>query len=472
MRNSGSRAGMIVILLIISAAVLKANLTSITNKADYLIIYPGNMQCAALTDFAKWRSSKGLEVLPVLLSDIYKEFKNDSLSNEEAVRYFMSYALQAWQDPKPGYALLIGSKATLAPLRIKSDLQIGEDSIFIDELFAESIFDSDNLPDLALGRIPADDTLALAAALSKIRLFEDELAPSDYTRDFLLMADSHDGLIMPTIANSHVINFLGNKRTEIITNDTASDRLEERQRILSKVDQGNVFVAGYFHCNTKLWFYETQLGSDDLLNYKFSSNPFFFTTIACKQVFSGDGTPSMAEILMLKEKGGAAGCLVPSTIGYVYSSSEFLAGFYNQCLGGINSTFGEAMLSAKKTAYGAGISIPQELRSYTLMGDPALKLPYATAGVERADNMKEGAYLSPNPIAAGGVLTLTMPRDEFIIISLFDLYGRKLADIYEGSLRNGEVKLPVDFSRFAQGTYYIKITGSSTASVVNLRIIR
>jgi len=263
---------MVLFLILFSAAASHAKLSSIDNKADYIIIFPGNLKCAALDGFVKWRSSKGLELMPVTLTEIYSEFKQDTITEAESIRDFISYALQAWQNPKPRFVLLLGGIGQIPSLKAKSDVQIGEDSIYIEEYFAESIYDSDHLPDLALGRISARDTSELAPIFNKIRRFEDELKPTDYLNDFLLLADSHDGTIMSQLAGSLKNNLLKNKRVEILENSINTDQQAEREVILSAIDDGNMFVVGYYHCNPKIWFYETQLKNRDFMNHIFKSN--------------------------------------------------------------------------------------------------------------------------------------------------------------------------------------------------------
>lgn len=67
------------------------------------------------------------------------------------------------------------------------------------------------------------------------------------------------------------------------------------------------------------------------------------------------------------------------------------------------------------------------------------------------------AQLYPNPTIDVQELGIWVNRPIQIQISLLDLYGRKLAELYDGNLLPGEKKFPVPLSSFSPGTYFFNI---------------
>ena len=108
---------LIVISFLITASIF-GQLKDSQNQADYIIISDDQFELS-LSELIDFRTSQNLNVKFVDIDDIYSEFK-DTISNQDAIREFVSYALANWQDPKPKYLLLAGDTEIIPSYMIKS----------------------------------------------------------------------------------------------------------------------------------------------------------------------------------------------------------------------------------------------------------------------------------------------------------------------------------------------------------------
>jgi hypothetical protein len=137
--------------------------------ADYVVITPAALRDGAQT-LANFRTSDGLQTLVVDLDQIYDEF-NGGNPNPAAIRQFIAFTSRWSRRPK--YFVLIGggtidyrgiqdSPGLMPPMMFKtSDGLYASDSLYADRTL-------DNVPDVALGRIPVNDAAELNAYLQKL----------------------------------------------------------------------------------------------------------------------------------------------------------------------------------------------------------------------------------------------------------------------------------------------------------------
>ncbi|HEV7922337.1 MAG TPA: C25 family cysteine peptidase [Thermoanaerobaculia bacterium] len=137
--------------------------------ADYIVITPRALHDGAQA-LASFRASDGLQTLVVDLDQIYDEL-NGGNPNPGAIRTFLGITSR-WQR-KPKYVVLIGtgtvdyrgiqtSPGPMPPMMFRTaDGLYASDSLYADRNF-------DNVPDLAIGRIPITTAAELSAYLQKL----------------------------------------------------------------------------------------------------------------------------------------------------------------------------------------------------------------------------------------------------------------------------------------------------------------
>jgi hypothetical protein len=145
------------------------SLMSNRSGADYVVITPAALRDGAQM-LANFRTADGLQTLVVDLDQIYDEFSGGNPS-PNAIRQFIAFTSRWARRPK--YFVLIGtgtidyrglqdSPGLMPPIMFKtSDGLYASDSLYADRTL-------DNVPDVAIGRIPVRDGSELNAYLQKL----------------------------------------------------------------------------------------------------------------------------------------------------------------------------------------------------------------------------------------------------------------------------------------------------------------
>jgi len=151
-----------------------SSLFGAANEADYIVITlrelgwdgSGNPN-AWLRDLVSLREGQGLRVKVVDVEDVFDEF-GYGISSPSAVRDFLQYAYENWARPAPRYVLLVGDgtydpkgnwswfsvdSTPYLPAYLTYTEYMGETAT--DEWFVR-VSGNDALPDLYMGRLPAD----------------------------------------------------------------------------------------------------------------------------------------------------------------------------------------------------------------------------------------------------------------------------------------------------------------------------
>jgi hypothetical protein len=162
--------------------------------ADYVIISHTNFWADAQR-LAQHRS-KGFRVLLVDAQQVYDQF-NGGLMSAEAIRDFLAYAHANWSPPAK-YAVLLGDGTSdmrnyrypaptyIPPYLYLADPDLGETAA--DNRFV-TVTGNDNMPDLHLGRLPANTAADAKAMVDKIIAYETECKCGGWNYNTLFVTD-------------------------------------------------------------------------------------------------------------------------------------------------------------------------------------------------------------------------------------------------------------------------------------------
>src|SRR5581483_7296587 len=156
-----------------------SDLHNTANQADYIIISYGGF-LSNIQPLANYRQTQ-MKVKVVDVQDVYDEFSN-GLMDADALRTFLAYAYGHWQAPAVSYVLLVGNgnydfKHVISnePNYIPPALhwvdpgRIGETAT--DNYFV-AFNPNNNLPNVAIGRLPANSAADVDAMVPKILGYE------------------------------------------------------------------------------------------------------------------------------------------------------------------------------------------------------------------------------------------------------------------------------------------------------------
>lgn len=351
-----------------------ANQPSSWNRAGQLadmIIISHRSFIDAARSLQSFRQSQSMKIALVDVEDIYDEFSYGARSSQ-AIKDFLARARSSWKSP-PRFVLLAGDASfdprnylgfgdsDFVPTRfVETDLlETASDDWFVD-------FNSDSLPDMAIGRLPARTAGEATTMVRKIIGYEASPAPES----LLLVADRNDGFDFEAADDQIRALLPANLRVEEIRR-AETDDVTAKNLLIEKINEGQKIVNYAGHGSVEIWR-GNLLTSADAAGLANSNQLSLFVMMTCLNAYFQDvATNSLAEALMKSENGGAVAVWASSSLTEPTAQSLMNQQLYRLLLGsgGRAMTIGEATAKAK-----TAVSDRDVRRSWILFGDPATRL--------------------------------------------------------------------------------------------------
>ena len=349
------------------AANLASSWHELSQGAEVIII--GHRDLFESVRFLKeLREQQGWSVVLVDVEDLYDEF-NFGAKSPWALKDFLAQAYAYW-NPQPRFVVLVGDTSydprnylgfgefDLVPTKFVDTkyLKTASDDWFVD-------FDDDELPEMAVGRLPVESAEETAAVVSKIISYE---GASGLMNEALLVADINDFFNFEG-ASGDVGSLLPGDMTisEIFRGKSPTARSD----LLDSLNQGQLLVNYIGHGSAKIWKGNllTSLDAWNLTNSPYL--PFLVSMTCLNGFFQDPYSESLAETFLKAERGGAVAVWSSSGLtdpeGQLVMNKELIRLLFN----GQGLTIGEAIMGAKQVVTDADIR-----KTWILLGDPTLRL--------------------------------------------------------------------------------------------------
>jgi hypothetical protein len=358
-----------------------SDLRSTAHQVDYLAIAPEELLEPA-ADLAKHRQASGLETMVVSLEDIYDEFAHGQ-AEPLAIRDFLAWAWSHWQ-VAPRYVVLAGAGTydpldhlgyggNLIPTRMASD---GNTLFATDTPFVDLVGD-DGVPEMVLGRIPAKSAAELADYVTKVVAYE-ALEEPPWGNRVLMVADNADAIadFGAVSADQAALLPLGYTPTPVHLGDFP-DLAGARQALFDALDTGAVFLSYTGHGGVDRMAAEGLLTSADVPALANAGREPVVVAVSCHIGLHALPTfDSLGEHLVRRAQGGAMAVWAPSWLSRHAQARFFGDRVLRQIFQQGEAVLGEAVLHALEAGADLGVD-PHLLRTYQLLGDPALELRLA-----------------------------------------------------------------------------------------------
>ncbi len=419
-------------------------------RADYIVITPAAF-VDTLQPLLDHRSNDGLAIAVATTESIYDEFSLWG-TGAETIRAFVSYAWHHWKSPAPSYLLIVGDApapgaTTTLPLTVPTGIlpsiykENADDIIASDSWLAE--VDGDGIPDLATGRLPADNTGELSQMIAKTIAYETETPlglwksrtsffastggfgtiDQEIEKLFKMMVRTNIGPMYNlnmTYANIKMPYFYTPEKF----NDKVIERFNEGSLLMTYIGHGLTTKFDSVKFEGKKYPIITM---DDVARIDSQGRMPILTVIACLVGnYDYPGQDSIGEALYKNPKGPSA-VIAASVISQPYPNAVLAKTFSAAVLKERVPTVGIALLTAKHNVvageldaerrmidrFGRVIYTVRDMVShnwetiymYNLMGDPAMKiaLPKDTLTVFAPASAKAGATIKVKGFVPGGV---------------------------------------------------------------------
>lgn len=243
---------------------LPSDLANATTAADYVLITHKGLWDRRLPSalapehpvqrLLRLRRQQGLRTLVVDIEDIYDEF-NDGVASREALWRFLRYAWQTWAVP-PRYVLLLGS-ATAIPPQLWQTRRWGMTPTDYPYGCVEGIYRTptgalvdDPLPEIAVGRIPAEAITEANAAVAKLEEYEQRFAADFFQPRILLLAGINGFLQQTELLAQYLSSSLSQRRLYVAPGTPYSGHTAE---LLQLFQEGAAIVNFLGHGGGGIW---------------------------------------------------------------------------------------------------------------------------------------------------------------------------------------------------------------------------
>jgi len=353
--------------------------------ADYLIIAPAGFT-SALADLIGLRQSQGLTVAVEHVQAIYDAY-GAGRPDPVAIRAYLTNAYIAWT-PRPTYVLLVGdgtsdpkryrpaSPPTLIPPFL-ADVDPWAGETAADNRYV-TVDGADNLPDLLIGRLPANTLGEAQIVVNKIVQYETRPFPGGWNGHVGFVADNPDSAgNFPVQSEIVAATFITTPFTpqRIYYTPPTPTITEARQAVLNQWNAGAGLLMYTGHASVHQWVTERLFHLDDVPGLSNGSRlPVLLEMTCFTGSFHNPSFPTLDESLVRKSNGGAVAAWGATGLGVSTGHSELADGFMRSVFFDGQTSLGFATLSGK---LGFAANYPAQLDlvdTFTLLGDPAMRL--------------------------------------------------------------------------------------------------
>ncbi|MBN1894972.1 hypothetical protein JW906_10775 [bacterium] len=362
-------------------------LASSQSGVDYILIVPADSLAGEiLSPLVQLREASGLTVMTVTLDSLYNAF-HDGIPHPSAIRDFLKHAYFHW-DRKPRFVLLVGDgyynhKDTdhpnnLIPVVHYQTFKYGAAP---SDHWYTLLDGEDDVPELAIGRLPVQDRQQLAAVVEKIVSYESS-PPGPWKNRYLMIgSDGRGGTFY--------------RQTEYLIGNSISSALEPRRLyltgkpmdpdvggtadLLRHLEEGVGLINFRGHGGGAIWADAGLLDLDDIQLIQNRGRLPLITSLTCFTSDFSSNRTCLGEALLTQEENGAIAFFGATGVGWVDTDHLFI----QEILGVLDQypglSIGEIFEKAKARFLAANPNFSIAVSNayqYTLLGDPAVHLTF------------------------------------------------------------------------------------------------
>lgn len=452
------------------------NLRDTTNHADYVVIAPTSYIPVAEELSAFRRSKNGFSTIVVNVDSIMAQFQI-SVSPDTALRDFILYTMNHWQDPHPQYFVLAGNTNVIpSHSEVETLYQQGNiDTVIVrDQWFVETL-GTDNLVHTVtcLGRFPAWDSTSLAIMVDKTIQYETDSFHS-WNNRAIALADywPEDGNIFE-YDSKNLQSYLDSLWTDTISVHIRGDSPNhlDSTAFMNLWNQGAAVVSYAGHADDiqfSHYRYFTTWSIDSLTNGDRLPVCLFG---GCDLNFNTGPTLSIPTHLLEKTNGGAVAVIASDGQMYEQSTQTFYSTLLQEMIRNPDAPLGKAYEEAMP-----GWTFDYSDR-FTFLGDPALIVKHsarstaiASTVVHRSSFTLEQNY--PNPFNPTTVIGYTVPTYGSVTLRVYDILGREVKTLVNERQSAGSHSVVFNAGQLPSGVYFYRIQSGDFVQTKKMVLVK
>ncbi len=351
--------------------------------ASYLIITPSAFS-SALSTLTALRQTQGLSVAVENVQAIYDA--HEGRPTPEAIRAYLATAYANWS-PRPTYVLLVGD-GTYDPKRYRpesfqtfippylADVDPWAGETATDNRYV-TVVGNDALPDMLIGRLPVNSLAEAQTVVNKIVSYETQPRVGLWNSVVTFASDNPDGGgDFPAQSQLLAATYITTPFTSLLINLPAPPTpiTSARQALLSRWNAGTGVLMFTGHSSVHQWAAERLFHLDDVTGL---TNGPFLPVVLEMTCFTGafhePGYATLDEALVRSANGGAVAVWGATGLGVAHGHDVLSNGFLHSLYNLNRRELGRAILDGKIDLAANGVA-PDLLDTYTLLGDPAMRV--------------------------------------------------------------------------------------------------
>lgn len=355
-----------------------------SSGGDYLIISPSDF-IPALNDLITLRESQGLKVVVRDVQVIYDHF-GWGVPEPTAIRNFLTFAYNSWAR-QPVYVLLLGDGTNDPKQYVSSSSQtfippyLAEVDPWAGETAADNRYvtvdGEDNLPDMLIGRLPANTLAEAQVMVNKIVDYETQGREGDWTHTALFVTDNSDSAgNFPKLSDEVLTSipsppFIAERH--YFDPQTESPQ-EFREALIEAWNTGSSLIMYTGHSSIHQWAVENFIHLNDVPGLTNAQKlPVLLEMTCFTGSFQVPGFPTLDESLLRSESGGVVAAWGSSGLGIATGHRWLAKGFMGSVYNLGNANLGSATLAGRLNVAAANVYLDL-IDTFNLLGDPATTL--------------------------------------------------------------------------------------------------
>lgn len=351
-------------------------------RADYLLIGDSELLTGANL-LLEHRTLQGYSTQAIPLEWIFDQY-SFGIFDPQAIRDFL-YDAYAAEVKAPKYVLLLGdfsydSGGLLAkpPAHMLPGMfvQTGYGGETIGDA-SLGMIDDDQLPDIAIGRIPGGTANEIRAVVEKIISYETQAQAGSARNRMLVIADRQDARF-----NIDAQEFAGWFAGALVPDffPPPGNLPEPAGRLIERFGDDYLFVSYFGHGSLSQWGKDAIISSEEAVQLTNREHlPIVINLTCLTGYYIHPKVRSLAEHLLLNPEGGAVAMIAPSSLTLPDDQRVFSKLFAEAYVNNPTLTLGELFLIAQRSLPVDRNGTREVLLTYMLFGDPALRLPATPA---------------------------------------------------------------------------------------------
>ncbi|MFC2119734.1 C25 family cysteine peptidase [Bacteroidota bacterium] len=440
-----------------------------TNQYDYIIITVPEFVSACEPFKQHKETIREFNTLIVETAQIFSEF-DSSLTPQDNIRDFISYAGTFWKNPRPKYFLIAGSVQFVPNFNILHPVGYYSPYWQSDYYYCQNIYENDSTTtDFYVGRIPCENSAELEKYYSKVIEYESNNTLQSWMNNCLFISedDPNFGFLEASFGIADLLpSYI---RSYFISSSDTSIYYGNKDSIYNAISNRGCSIVFFEGFSSDSSFVSPEYFNLEDLAGLTNDSKYYLTIIPSTQGAIIDSNTNLTNEMLYLYTAGSLGGIAITGLSYWGIMKTFQNNWAQRIFDPSIQSIGEALdLPMLPTA---GLYW-QMKRITNLWADPSLKLKYDISTSVEEDNITPTDFTLhqnyPNPFNPTTKIRFSIPtvethRDASLktMLKVYDVLGNEIATLVKEEIPVGNYEIEFNGKGLPSGIYFYRLQAGS-----------